>query len=130
MEAMIKDYMIEQPHTINPKLPLTEARKMMQRYKIRHLPVVENKTLVGLISERDFALIYAYENLDLEQAKVEDLMLQELYWVKPTVLLKHVVGDMAKKKIGAALVVDDDNRVIGIFTAIDALTLLSKIYEP
>ncbi|MGL4421718.1 MAG: CBS domain-containing protein, partial [Gemmataceae bacterium] len=51
-EYPIADWMTPNPHTINPDLGWEEAVDLMHQLKVRHLPVVENDRLVGMISTR------------------------------------------------------------------------------
>ncbi|NRA67914.1 MAG: CBS domain-containing protein [Pseudobacteriovorax sp.] len=129
MEAPIKNYMTEQPHAIGPGETLAKARDMMIKFGIRHLPVRAHRKVIGIISNRDFELINLYPDMDLKHSKVEELMLQDVYSVGVETPLHQVVMEMAERKIGAALIVDNREELLGIFTAIDGLRLLSKVYS-
>ena len=129
MEAEISRYMTDQPHSIRPGESLEHAKQIMDKHKIRHLPVVDNKKIVGLITERDFSLINLYPELDLKKSAVEDLMLQSVYEVLPDTPLNTVVQNMAENKYGCAVVMNDKSELVGIFTSIDALKLIHKLYD-
>lgn len=129
MEAHIKNYMTEQPHSVRPGETLASARQMMDKYAIRHLPVVENKKVVGLLTDRDFALLYLYPDLDIGKSTVEDLMIQGVETCGPDDLLHEVTDVMAKTKHGSVVVVDNESRLLGIFTSVDATRLISRIYN-
>ena len=128
MAAHVGDYMTENPHSIAPFETLKVAHELMQKHKIRHLPVLSKRRVVGLVSERDLSLVHLYPDMDLEHSKVEDLMLQDIYTVHPNEELKEVVHEMGQRKLGSAVVVDAGGQLKGIFTAVDALKLLHKIY--
>ncbi len=51
----IKDIMQECPVTIQPDAQLGVARDLMAESKIRHLPVVENDQVVGVLTDRDIS---------------------------------------------------------------------------
>lgn len=53
----VKDIMSKPLKTITPDKTLTEAGRLMVKNNIRRLPVVENKTLVGIITDRDILAI-------------------------------------------------------------------------
>jgi acetoin utilization protein AcuB len=129
VEARIKNYMTEQPHSIRPSETLKTARKLMDKYSIRHLPVVENKQVVGLLTDRDFALLYLYPELDIGKSTVEDLMIQGVETCGPDALLHEVTEEMVKARHGSIVVVDSESKLLGIFTSVDALKLVSKLYN-
>lgn len=95
----------------------------MQKYEIRHLPVQVSGQLVGILSERDvnLALAYDYEG----QTLIQHLMLPDPYSVLPTTALTEVAEVMAQKKYGCAIVQNLLEKVIGIFTAVDGMRMLS-----
>jgi CBS domain-containing protein len=49
----VRDVMTEQMVTVNPDTTVDQCMAMMMKYRIRHLPVIENEKLVGVISMRD-----------------------------------------------------------------------------
>lgn len=49
----VKEVMTEHMHTVTTETSIEECMALMMEYHIRHLPVVENETLVGIISMRD-----------------------------------------------------------------------------
>jgi CBS domain-containing protein len=46
--------------TVTPRTPIEKAVYLMVRHGIRRLPVVDGEVLVGVISERDLLLRFAY----------------------------------------------------------------------
>jgi len=51
--TMIKDVMTKQMMTVTQETSLDQCMKLMNQYHIRHLPVIENDTMVGMVSMRD-----------------------------------------------------------------------------
>ncbi len=51
---MVQDIMVEQPITVEPETTIVEAMRLMRKYDIGCLPVVQNDELIGLIEEMDF----------------------------------------------------------------------------
>jgi len=56
-------------------------------------------------------------------------MTPEPYSVQPDAALSQVAGYMAREKLGCAVVTDQRSTVLGLFTTIDALTLLAELTE-
>jgi serine phosphatase RsbU (regulator of sigma subunit) len=50
--APVADWMTRDPHTVGPDVGWEEAAGLLERLKVRHLPVVEGGLVVGLISSR------------------------------------------------------------------------------
>ncbi|MGH7282120.1 MAG: CBS domain-containing protein, partial [Polyangiaceae bacterium] len=121
--TMIRDWMTPTPHSIGRDQSLALAHEMMNKHKLRHLPVLELGKLVGILSQRDLLFLEAGDRLDLSVERVEDAMTQEVFAVPPNALLSDVVAEMLEHKYGSAVVVDGRD-VAGIFTTMDALLLL------
>ncbi len=51
--APVKGYMTRDPKTISPNTPLPEIQALIVRYDIGRLPVVENDTLLGIVTRTD-----------------------------------------------------------------------------
>lgn len=119
-------YMTTTPVTIEARETLVNAQHLMHEGNFRHLPVLDGAKLVGVLTARDVQLIAAFDGVDLRLLTVSDAMTAHPWSVSPRAPLDEVVAEMAEKKYGAALVVDND-RVVGIFTAIDALTAFAEL---
>ena len=124
----IRDSMTPLPHTVGRDQTLASAHHIMNEHRIRHLPVLAGGHLVGIVSDRDLKFIEALKDVDPERVTIEEAMSQEPYTVPPETPLGDVVRTMATERYGAALVVEH-GKVVGIFTAIDALRLLADVFE-
>jgi CBS domain-containing protein len=49
----VQDLMTEQMITVTPETSVDQCMGLMNQYRIRHLPVIENEKMVGVISMRD-----------------------------------------------------------------------------
>jgi|APLak6261665176_1056049.scaffolds.fasta_scaffold20820_2 acetoin utilization protein AcuB len=123
---LVRDLMTPAPHTIGVRLSLADAAKMMKKFKIRHLPVLENGALVGVLSERDVQMISSVSELDPSCILVEDAMTQAPWTVKPETSVREVAKAMADKKLGSAVVVEND-KVVGVFTTTDGMRCLAEL---
>jgi acetoin utilization protein AcuB len=124
---IISNYMTPSPVTIGKEQPLAVAHQMMRQHRIRHLPVLEHGRLIGIVTERDLHLIETLRDVDPVSVKVEEAMTLEPYAISPETSLEWVASEMAGHKYGAAVVVDDRNRVLGVFTTVDALRALQDL---
>lgn len=122
----IQKYMTANPHTINDELSLAKAQSMMREFKIRHLPVLSSGKVVGLISERDIGLLSSLQGVDPEKTAVGQAMAETPYLTSSEASLDEVAAQMAEKKFGSAIVMDN-HKVVGIFTAVDGLRALSDL---
>jgi len=116
--------MRQSPLTTTPGELLLTAQTVMRREGIRQLPVIENGTLVGMLSERD---LHQHEGY-LERTKVDAAMTSQLITVAPTATAQEVAQLLIDKKINALPVVDGD-RLLGIVSKTDLLRLLINLLE-
>jgi acetoin utilization protein AcuB len=121
----IAKFMTRTPFSIEPSQPLEEARKLMGRHEIRHLPVLSGGRIVGLLSERDLTYIRTLPGVGPD-LKVKDAMVYDPVLVSETDALKDVARKMADMHIGSVLVCDHHNKLAGIFTYTDALKVLAE----
>lgn len=124
----LSKYMTTTPYAINVESTLSEAMEMMTDKKIRHLPVMKGGKVFGLISDRDLKSIFAFSGTNPKVLKVGDVCTDEPYLTKPEALLNEVASEMAARKVGSALIMDN-GKLVGIFTATDACQALSDICE-
>ena len=125
---MIQKYMTTQPYSIAPGEKLDAAQEMMKKYKIRHLPVVKDGVVTGILSDRDIKLIVGFEDLDSALVLVADVCVDRPYIVGPDSPLTEVVKEMASKHYGSAIVVQNGT-LVGIFTTVDACRTLADVLE-
>lgn len=121
----IESFMTKAPHTIGSDQPAVTAHDYMTEHSIRHIPVLNGGEVVGIVSDRDLQFLFAFTDIKPEEVKVEELMSTEVYCTSPSTSMQEVVTTMAEQKIGSAVVVEG-NKVVGIFTTVDALKALAK----
>jgi acetoin utilization protein AcuB len=116
------------PHTIARRRSLAAAQDLMRTHRIRHLPVLESGQIVGLVSQRDLLLVETLPGVSPGDVRVEEAMVTDVVTVAPDAPVGEVVESMLERKIGSVVVTDGD-RVVGVFTTIDALRALHELLE-
>ena len=107
--------MVVNPVTIKPDQTLGDAFKLMEKYKISGIPVVEGlyDKLVGILTNRDVR----FAN-DLNQS-VSALMTKNVITVRETVSTEDARKLLHKHRIEKLVVVDKDNFCVGLITVKD-----------
>src|SRR5713101_5915054 len=107
--------MIVDPVTIRPDRPVSEALRVMERFHISGVPVVdEDGHLVGIITNRDLRFETRFD------IPVSDVMTkQPLVTVPVGTTLQQAKAVLQKHRIEKLLVVDHDKRIKGLITVKD-----------
>ncbi|MBS2027546.1 MAG: CBS domain-containing protein [Deltaproteobacteria bacterium] len=118
------DLMTPAPVTVRHDDSMAVAVSIMRMgvKPIRHLPVLENGKLVGMVSDRDAARTRGWEHV-----KVQDAMSKGLYIVRPRTPLRRAIDRMIKHNIGALPVVDCDGTVVGILSLVDVAQCMANL---
>jgi acetoin utilization protein AcuB len=124
----VQKYMTPSPHTIGVEQTLSHASDVMRQFGIRHLPVLKGGQLTGMITDRDVAVIRGFKGVDAKEVLVEDAMSGVPYTVSPDSPVSEVAAEMAEKKYGSAIVVQNQ-KVVGVFTAVDACRVLAEVFN-
>ena len=125
----VEKVMTLMPATIDANTTLAEARSMMSRFNIRHLPVLSDGRPVAIVSDRDLrvAEVIFAEMRDTRAAHAVRLLesAAPVRRVARDAPLDAVLDDMFHERNDAVLVVDGE-RLVGILTAADACRILSE----
>ncbi len=121
----IQKFMSYNPQSIDASATIAAAQDLMKQKNIRHLPVVADGKVLGVVSDRDIKLAMSLIGVN-PKAFVKDIIQHAVYSVSPQTPLDHVVDEMALKHYGSAIV-EDNHKLVGIFTATDALKAVSDI---
>ncbi len=118
----IRDIMRPGPITIMETDSLGAAQRVMARSRIRHLPVIGDGRLTGMLSARDILAARAHNDgeLDWWSIRVHDAMATPAQTAGPDDSLTEVAGRMAVAKIGAMPVVER-GKLLGLVTVTDVL---------
>jgi acetoin utilization protein AcuB len=125
--ATVASYMSAGPHTIGQEQSLAAAKQLMNKIHARHLPVLHGGKLVGVLSDRELSTIETLPGS--KQLTVEDAMVPDVYVTSEDAPLAKVAEEMARLRIGSAIVLKDAH-VVGVFTGVDALRALADALTP
>jgi acetoin utilization protein AcuB len=120
---IVRNHMSAPPITVSPSTDFKVAMGMMQRHRIRRLPVVDDSgMLAGIVAERD--LLGAADRYLQSVADVGEIMTRRVVTVERGTPVVEAASLMIGLKIGGLPVVDAANKVLGIITETDLLKAL------
>jgi CBS domain-containing protein len=121
--------------TLDVQESLDKAEHLFKKYKIRHIPVIENEKIIGMISLNDILRISfadgAYreeENISssiYEMFTIRQLMIGNLETVSPDTTIKEVAELLVKREFHSLPVVEK-GKLKGMVTTTDLIKYLLK----
>jgi len=120
----IKNWMTKEPKIISPESLIFDAVEMMQKFSIRHIPVMENDELVGLITES--SLRNAILRKDNKSEKIRDIMIRNPITIDYSSSIDHAAKLINEYRVGG-LPVLDKRKLAGIFTTTDLVNAFISI---
>jgi len=119
--------------TVLPETPLARAWEVMRDFGFRHLPVVREGKLIGLVSDRD--LLAHAAHLRGGAMVFGDTVVGEVMSLNPVVCAKGTpVADIAqtllKEQIDCVPIVSVDNQLVGLVTSSDLVAVLLDRKHP
>jgi acetoin utilization protein AcuB len=146
---LVRDWMTRNPVTLSPEASVAEALTLCRERRIRHIPILEEGRLVGIVSDRDLrdaspALGDPERARALRELRVGDMMTREVITADPEDSIENVAQEMYELKIESLPVVTEgpmvderlavvEEELLGIVTSSDvmrALVTLAGLPEP
>jgi CBS domain-containing membrane protein len=131
----VRDLMQTRVFTIGRNDKVLEADALMERHRIRHLPVVgEEGELAGILSRRDAFRTALQRNFGYGEAAqdrlfgmllVKEVMTNDVETATPDEAIEGAARRMLDKKISALVVVEGD-RIVGMLTESDFVRHVAK----
>ena len=122
----VQSFMTSNVETVSGEKTLKDAIALMQARKIRHLPVMMNDRVVGIISDRDIKAALSMVGVDPSKSLVHYFCTDAVYTVSPDMPLDKVSEMMAEHHYGSAVVTKNDE-VVGIITVVDICKALAYL---
>jgi acetoin utilization protein AcuB len=113
----VRNWMITDVIVVSPKDTVESAIQIMQQHSIRHLPVVEDNRLVGLVTESSLRPYLSPEKLRLP---LREVMIINPITIDPEASIDEAARLIYKYKIGGLPVVSQ-GKLVGIITITDIL---------
>ena len=133
--VIVRDLMSPNVLAVRPEDDLDAIRNLMERRRVRHVPVVDpNGCLVGLVTHRDLLRHAAAESAEMllppqqfapTRVPVERMMTTDLVTVGPETDIRFAAQTMYARKYGCLPVVDH-GRLVGILTESDFVRLFAE----
>ena len=123
---------------VSPSDSVRTAWALLREHRIRHLPVVEDDKLVGIITDRDVRLVFpsaltsGQREQDphdaLEKVMVQEIMTKQVITVAPDTSIADAARIFLERRIGGLPVVQG-SRLVGIITKTDILAVYVEVVE-
>ena len=129
--------MTKNVHTVNLTDELSDVVNSLKKHKIRHIPVVDGREVVGIISRTDINRLTfgsLFENQDgADEAVLTMLSVSQVMTSKPRLVsadatIREVAEIFAKEEFHALPVIDDHGALTGIVTTTDIINYLLGQY--
>ena len=135
---VVGDIMTYPVVTLLPEQNLTGVSDALRYFEFRHVPVVDDGKLVGVVSRTDLLRMAASDFEGLQATRTESLASQKFVTELMTTDVRTVRADtplleaarlLREHQIGCLPVVDDAQMLVGIVTTTDFLTLSIHFLE-
>ena len=128
----VKDWMAKEVVTIAPEASAKEAFALMKSMKIRHLVVVKEGVVMGIVTDRDLRrpkvsdVFKSWHDLYRisDEFQVEDIMVSPVLAIDAQEDIREAAKLMVTRRIGALPVTDAHAGLAGILTETDVLKAL------
>ena len=124
---IVQKHMTRLPLEIEQIDNVANARRLMDLFGIRHVPVMKGLHLKGVVSERDITRASIRYGKKIDDLPIEEICQHDVLTVSPLAPIDEVARQMLDRGVGSAMVVDGEY-VVGIFTTTDALKTLTGLF--
>lgn len=131
----VADYMTSDPVSVTEDMSMKDAVELLRQHHVRHLPVVQGRMLIGIVSDRDIrkaspSLLSGVDMSEYEEVlsstPISRVMTREPFTVTPDTDLRDAVQIILDKRVGAVPVVNG-NELVGMFADFQGLGVLVKL---
>lgn len=123
----VADFMTKDLVTVREADDVALAEALLRLGGIRHLPVVRERKLVGILTQRDILRSGESGKPAARELPVGTLMTKEPTSVRPAMGLAHAARLMLERKFGCLPVCEDDGTLVGIVTESDFVRFAADV---
>ena len=128
MVLLVQDFMRRGALTLSPDASMFEAMRLCHDRRIRHIPILENDRLVGIVSDRDIRDVSpplgdSQRVSTMKEKRVGDVMTPKVVTTHPQDTIVHAAQEMYERRINALPVVAEEG-LVGIITTSDVMRAL------
>ncbi len=123
----VGDFMTKDLVTVRETDDLALAESLLKLGGIRHLPVVRERRLVGILTQRDVLRSGQWGKPAARELPVGEVMTREPTSVLPTMGLAQAARLMLERKYGCLPVCENDGTLVGIVTEADFVRFAADV---
>ncbi len=120
VSAILAQKKISTVWSIGPNAMVINAIQLMDEKNVGALAVVENGTLVGIVSERDYTRKVILKGRSSKETPVSDIMTKQLLTVNPSDSVTECMRIMTEKRVRHLPVLEGSN-LVGILSIGDVV---------
>jgi acetoin utilization protein AcuB len=133
---LLRNWMTRDPVTVEPDASMMDAEHLMKEHKIRCLPVMKGKKLVGIVTDRNVKAASASSatTLDMHEllyllakVKVKEIMTKDPVTICEDDTVEEAAVVMLRHKFSHLPVMSDKNELVGIITDTDIFKVLVSL---
>ena len=125
---IVKQAMTKQVLVTNPNTTVRDAAKVMSENRVGCLVVMEDKKLVGIVTELDIVSKVVAGDLDPNTTAVQEVMTKEVITIQADQTLEEASNLMIEHQIKKLPVLEKD-KLVGIITATDLISVQPKMIQ-
>jgi CBS domain-containing protein len=131
LDRTVDQYMSREVETMTRNVTLRELEVLFERHDFNAFPVLENGSVLGLVTKFDFLRAFAFTTSqvvphydELMRRTVGEVMTEAVVHVEPTAPLTRVLQLMVSLKARSFPVLDSDRRLVGMISREDIMRAL------
>lgn len=131
---IVRDFMTPDPVISDPETSIHDALAAMELHGVRHLPIMADGALVGVVSDRDLVgeigfSFYSWSNPgSLRETRLAEVMQKNVITVRPDDPVIAAAVELSAQGIGC-LPVMESGKLVGIVSETDLLRLVAKLQD-